>query len=181
MNVEILKVGSLQTNCYILELNGEVLVIDPGDDFYIIKRHLVDKKVIGILITHGHDDHIGALDSMTEYYGVPVYSRENIMEGKMSIGSFRLEVIYTPGHSSDSISFYFYEYNLMFVGDFIFKGTVGRMDMPTGSILDMKQSLKKIYEYNERIKLYPGHGEATYLRDEKRKNQYFIQWVENER
>lgn len=177
MNVEVLKLGTLQTNCYILELNGDVLVVDPGDDFYILKRHLMDKKIVGVLITHSHDDHIGALDSMIETYGMPVYKYENLNEGKMSISNFNFEVIYTPGHSSDSVSFYFYEYSLMFVGDFVFKGTVGRMDMPTGSVTDMKQSLKKLCEYNERIKLYPGHGEATYLRDEKRDNQYFIQWV----
>ena len=59
-----------------------------------------------------------------------------------------------------------------------FKGTVGRMDMPTGSMIDMRNSLRKIYNYDERIKLFPGHGEETYLRDEKRLNQYFIKWVE---
>ena len=50
--------------------------------------------------------------------------------------------------------------------------------MPTGSMIDMRNSLRKIYNYDERIKLFPGHGEETYLRDEKRLNQYFIKWVE---
>lgn len=177
MNVEVIKVGALQTNCYILELNGKVLVIDPGDDFYLIKRHLADKNVAAILITHGHDDHIGALDSMIDYYHAPVYKRENLEEGKKFLNGFNFEVIYTPGHTSDSITFNFYEYKLMFVGDFIFKGTVGRMDLPTGSMVDMQASLKKISTYDERSKIFPGHGDTTYLRDEKRDNQYFIKWV----
>lgn len=178
MKLECVKVGSLKTNCYILELNGKVIVIDPGADFYLIKRYLMDKTVVAVLITHGHDDHTSALDNMIDYYHPNVYSHNNLSEGKMSIEGFNFEVIYTPGHTSDSVSYYFYEYRLMFVGDFIFKGTVGRMDMPTGSMIDMRNSLRKIYNYDERIKLFPGHGEETYLRDEKRLNQYFIKWVE---
>lgn len=177
MNVEVVKVGELQTNCYILEQNGKALVIDPGGDFYLIKRYLMDKMVLAILITHNHDDHIGAVESMVEYYKVPVYNKKTLQEGKMSIDSFNFEVIYTPGHTEDSVTFYFYEYRLMFVGDFIFKNTVGRMDLPTGSIADMQASLRKIAAYDERIKLFPGHGNTTYLRDEKRENQYFVKWV----
>lgn len=177
VNVEIIKVGSLETNCYFLENNNQVIVIDPGDDYYILKRYLMDKKVIAILITHNHEDHVGALDSMARETGAPVYKKSNLKEGKYEFGPFHFEVIYTPGHTSDSISYYFYEYNLLFSGDFLFKHTVGRMDLDTGSVEDMKHSLSRIYEYSDRMKIYPGHGESTTLGEEKRENQYF-HWVQ---
>lgn len=176
MNVEIVKVGRLETNCYILEYNGEVLVIDPGDDFYILKRYLMERKVIGILVTHNHPDHIGALSSLVDTFKVPVYDKNNLQEGRFEIGPFHFEVIYTPGHTSDSITYYFRDYNFLFSGDFLFKGTVGRMDLDTGSMEDMKKSLEKIYNYSDRIKIYPGHGDSTTLGEEKKFNQYF-NWV----
>lgn len=176
MNVETVKVGALQTNCYILECNGETLVIDPGDDFYILKRYLMEKKVIGVLVTHNHPDHIGALSSVVESFNIPVYNKSNLTEGKHEIGPFHFEVIYTPGHTSDSVTYFFYEYNFLFSGDFLFKGTVGRMDLETGSVDDMRNSLEKIVEYSDRISVYPGHGDRTTLGEEKRTNQYF-NWV----
>lgn len=176
MNIETIKVGRLETNCYILESEGKVLVIDPGDDYYILKRSLVDKDIVGILVTHGHDDHIGAVESIVNACNVPVYSKNNLSEGKQEIGPFHFEVIYTPGHTSDSVTYYFYEYNFMFTGDFLFKNTVGRMDLPTGNVDDMKNSLVKIYEYDDHITVYPGHGDKTNLGEEKKVNQYF-NWV----
>lgn len=176
MNVEIVKLGRLETNCYILDYNGEILVIDPGDDFYILKRYLMERKVIGVLVTHNHPDHIGALDSLVDAFKVPVYDKNNLQEGRFEIGPFHFDVIYTPGHTRDSVTYYFREYNFMFSGDFLFKGTVGRMDLDTGSVEEMKKSLAKIYDYSDRIKVYPGHGDTTTLGEEKRNNQYF-NWV----
>lgn len=176
MNVEIVKVGALQTNCYILECSGKTLVIDPGDDYYILKRYLMERDIVAVLITHGHDDHIGAVSSIVEKHHVPVYSKENLNEGKYEFGPFHFEVIYTPGHTSDSVTYFFHEYNFLFSGDFLFKHTVGRMDLETGSVDDMKYSLEKIYEYSDRIIVYPGHGDKTTLGEEKRENQYF-NWI----
>ena len=176
MNVEIVKLGRLETNCYILDYNGEVLVIDPGDDFYILKRYLMERKVIGVLVTHNHPDHIGALDSVVDTFKVPSYDKNNLQEGRFEVGPFHFEVTYTPGHTSDSVTYYFRDYNFLFSGDFLFKGTVGRMDLDTGSVEDMKKSLAKIYDYSDRIKIYPGHGDSTTLGEEKRNNQYF-NWV----
>lgn len=179
MNIETIKVGALQTNCYILECNGKTLIIDPGDDYYILKNYLMEKDIEAILITHGHDDHIGAVSSIVDTFHVPVYSKQNLKEGKYEFGPFHFEVLYTPGHTSDSVTYYFYEYNFLFSGDFLFKHTVGRMDLETGSVDDMKHSLEKIYEYSDRITVYPGHGESTTLGEEKRENQYF-NWVQRQ-
>lgn len=173
MQIRIIKVGSLQTNCYILVKDGNCIVIDPGDQFYSIEHQIGDNKLVAILITHRHPDHIGALDKFEKEYHVPVYDRSNLEEKKYEMFGFNFEVIYTPGHTSDSISFYFYEYNFMFPGDFIFKGTIGRTDMPTGSNEEMMNSIRKISEYSDRIRIYPGHGDMTNLGEEKDKNPFF--------
>ena len=89
-----------------------------------------------------------------------------------SPSDFKFDVIYNPGHTSDSISFYFKEDNIMFVGDFIFKDTVGRCDLG-GSIVDMKHSINKLKEYHEDIIIYSGHGDKTTLNYEKENNPYF--------
>ena len=144
MQVRIIKVGNLQTNCYIIIKNGYCMIVDPGDQFYSIQEQIGDNKLVGVLITHRHPDHIGALAKFVQEYGIPVYDRSNLEEKKYEINEFKFEVIYTPGHTNDSICFYFYEYNFMFVGDFIFKGTIGRTDLPTGSNTDMNNSINKI-------------------------------------
>lgn len=173
MKVETVKVGYLQENCYIVSVNDECLVIDPGDEKDKIIDVIKNKKVLAILITHNHFDHIGAKDMLKDKYDVKVYDANNIKEGINSIGPFTFEVISNPGHSKDSISYYFKDENIMFVGDFVFKGTVGRCDLDDGNVLEMKQSIKKLKEYKENIVLYPGHGEATKLDDEKMFNPYF--------
>lgn len=173
MQIRIIKVGNLQTNCYVLVKDGNCIVIDPGDQFYSIEHQIGDNKLVAILITHRHPDHIGALEKLSREYGVPVFDRANLEEKQYDITGFRFEVIYTPGHTDDSISFYFYEYNFMFSGDFIFKGTIGRTDLPTGSIPDMRKSIAKIKDYSDRIRVYPGHGDMTELGVEKDTNPFF--------
>ena len=173
MPLRIIQVGYLETNCYILVQNGLCLVIDPGDEFYSIQSQIGENRLVGVLITHKHPDHIGALDELLGHYSVPVYDISNLEEQKYDIDGFRFEVIYTKGHTNDSISFWFYEYNFMFTGDFIFKGTIGRTDLPTGDSIEMKKSIEKIKEYSDRIKIYPGHGESTNLGIEKENNYYF--------
>lgn len=79
---------------------------------------------------------------------------------------FNFKVIFTPGHSWDSKTYYFEEDKIMFTGDFIFKGTIGRTDLG-GSDKDMMKSLKMIMTYPDDIVIYPGHGEATNLGVEK--------------
>lgn len=172
MEVKIIKVGTLEENCYILIQNGKCLIIDPGDDFFLIDPQIDTNQVVGVLITHRHQDHIGALDKVIQKYHPNVYEFNNLEEKKYEIENFRFEVIFNPGHTEDSVSYYFYEYNFMFGGDFIFKNTIGRTDLEGGNPLKMTESLKKIATYNKRMKIYPGHGEPTYLFDELNNNYY---------
>jgi hydroxyacylglutathione hydrolase len=163
MNIKNIKVGSLQTNCYILEKDDECIVIDPGDEANKI-INIIDKKVIGIIITHYHFDHVGALEDLKAKYKCPVYDYTNLKEGMNTISNFTFECIYTPGHKSDSISLLFDK--ALFCGDFIFKGSIGRTDVPTASMKDMQNSIKKMINKNPDIIIYPGHGESTSLKNE---------------
>lgn len=172
MKVNKVIVGSLDTNCYILEQGGSVLLIDPGDDFAKIERCIDGKKVIGILVTHRHFDHIGALEKCIQTYQAPLYEASNVEEKEYQVGTFTFSIIFTPGHSKDSVTYYFTEEEMMFVGDFIFAGTIGRCDLEGGDYHTMMESIAAIKKY-PRTKIYPGHGSETTLDQEKIYNPYF--------
>ena len=172
MKINKVITGSLEENCYILIKDNDCLVIDPGDDFYKIKEEIKDLNLVGILITHHHFDHVGALDELLEYKNIKIYDY-NLDENEYEINNFKFNIIKTPGHTSDSITFYFKEDNIMFTGDFIFKGTIGRTDLPTGDMKEMENSIEKIKKYNKDITLYPGHGDNTTL-DYEINNNYFF-------
>ena len=174
MQIERVVTGYLQENCYILTREDECLVIDPGSDYPFIKDKIDDKKLVGILLTHSHFEHIGAVNDLVNDYKVEVYSFKNLEEGNNKVGNFNFDVILTPGHSSDSISFYFKDEKIIFTGDFLFKENIGRCDLPTGNINAMKRSLNKIKKYDDDITIYPGHGEMSTLGDEKDNNQYLF-------
>lgn len=159
MNIKTIQVGPLETNCYILELNNECLIIDPGDDFSLIKETIGNKKVLGCLVTHFHQDHIEALEEVISYYDIEV--------NKSKYGNFEYEIIETPGHTFDSKTFYFSKNNTMFTGDFIFYRSIGRTDLG-GNDKDMKLSLERFKSYPNDTIIYPGHGPSTILGEEKK-------------
>lgn len=172
MEIKKIVTGTLDENCYVLIKDGNCLVIDPGADFLKIKEAVGDNKVLGVLITHSHFDHIGALRNFLVKRSIKIFKKSNLLEKEYEIGNFKFECIYTPGHSKDSVSFYFKEENIMFVGDFIFKESIGRCDLPGGSISEMEDSIKKILSYDDNIILYSGHGNDSILGDEKKNNPY---------
>lgn len=173
MEIDVIQTGYLEENCYILKKDNKCLVIDPGDDLDKIVSKIGNLEVLSILITHHHFDHVGALKELEEMRRVPVIDFYSVKESKCNIGPFSFSVIFNPGHSKDSISFYFLEEKKMFVGDFIFNGTVGRCDLEGGDISLMMKSIQKLKEYPNDIILYPGHGESTILGNEKSFNPYF--------
>lgn len=172
MEIKTIITGVLDENCYVLINNKECLVIDPGDDYSKIKEVVGDNKVLGVLITHSHFDHIGALRNFLTKRSIKIFKKSSLTENEYTIGSFSFECLYTPGHSKDSVSFYFKNEKAMFVGDFIFKESVGRYDLPGGDINELKESLEKLKKYDDDITLYPGHGEKTTLKYEKENNEY---------
>lgn len=170
MEIETVVVGSLEENCYILKKDSNVLIIDPGDELDKIKKAIGENTVLGVLVTHHHFDHIGALNYFDKNI---IYDSSNLEEKGYNIEPFKFKVIFTPGHSSDSVSYYFEEENILFSGDFIFYESVGRCDLPTGDFNIMKNSIKKIRKYPENMNIYPGHGNSTTLKHEIQNNIYF--------
>lgn len=174
MKVLTLKLGYLSTNCYFIVKNNKCFIVDPGDESHKI-IDLLNKynlKVIGILITHNHFDHIKAVNDIQEICKCNVYSKNNLKEGKIIIDNFEFEVIYTPGHSKDSITYYFEKEKVMFTGDFLFKNTIGRYDLEDSNYNEMKNSIEKIKKYNLDIMIYPGHGEYSNMKNELKNNKY---------
>lgn len=170
MKIDKVVVGELEENCYVLGIDDNVLVIDPGDEFNKINEVVNNRKVLGILVTHNHFDHVGALN---EFNNIDIYFFDNLEEKEYNIGPFKFNVIYNPGHTDDSISFYFKEDKTLFCGDFIFYHSIGRWDLPTGDFNKMKESITKIKKLPEDTIIYPGHNRSTTLKDEIDNNYYF--------
>lgn len=170
MKIKKVIVGPLQTNCYIVENDKECLIIDPGDEADKIISN-VDKNVLGILLTHTHFDHVGALDDIANKYNVKIYDKNNLREGKCTIGNFSFLVNYNFGHTMDSISFIFDD--IMFSGDFVFKGCIGRCDLG-GDFLIMQESIKKFLKSDINYQIYPGHGDITTLTCERSMLESYI-------
>lgn len=171
MIVETLVLGELDTNCYLLRKDSKVIVIDPADEVDKIINKIGNDKLVGIIITHNHFDHVGALKELRENFNAKVYARNNLLEKTYNIEGFNFKIIYTPGHTDDSISIYFEKERIMFVGDFIFKNSIGRTDLG-GNMDDMINSISVIKKYKD-ITVYPGHGEITNIESEKNNNYYF--------
>jgi len=177
MKIEKVVVGYLGCNCYILDINKKVLIIDPGDNPNEIEKVVNDREIVGIIITHHHHDHDGAVNYFLDKYHVKVYDKNNLPEGINEIANFKFEIIYTPGHKDDLITIYFKNEKVMFVGDFIFKDSIGRCDFDGGNISDMMKSIDKIKKYDREITVYPGHGDKTTLGYEINNNPYFKEYL----
>ena len=174
MKVNRVVVGYLGENCYILSTeDNKCLIVDPGDDSDKIFEEVGEKEVLGILITHRHIDHIGALEDIINRYNVPVYEFETLEEKEYTVGPFIFDTVFFPGHAADLVAYYFKNFNIMFVGDFVFKGSVGRCDLAGGNYQIMQKSIEKLKSIKEDVVLYPGHGEKTTLNYEKEHNPYF--------
>ena len=169
MIIKTVKVGYLETNCYILIKDNNALIIDPGDEYNKICEYTKNLNIEAILITHYHFDHIGALDKFKNIKIIDYNSEEQ----QYQIGEFKFEIIKTPGHTEDSISFYFKEEKMMFVGDFVFENTIGRTDLETGNMKDMEKSIEILKTYPIETILYPGHGNNTTIEKEIKNNPFF--------
>jgi hydroxyacylglutathione hydrolase len=195
MLVETFTVGMLYTNCYVASSpqTKEALIIDPGLEFfseakpilnYITKAGL---KVKFIVNTHGHDDHIKGDKVFQEKYNVPICihsldehyledlktSVPNVLlqEGsQIHCGNETLKVIHTPGHSTGSICLV--GEKLVFTGDTLFAGSIGRTDFEGGSMRDMQGSLQKLVRLPDYLLVYAGHGETSLIGQEKKVNPF---------
>lgn len=171
LNVKCLVTGELEENCYVINLGIKALIIDPGDNADKIIKYVKDNKleVDGILITHHHFDHVGALKDIQNEFKKAKFIDFND-SGDIAIEPFHFKIIETYGHTLDSVSFYFDKHNVLFTGDFVFKGTIGNYDYENEE--KMVKSLK-IFKYMPKdVIVYPGHGESTTVGDELENNPF---------
>lgn len=188
-------VGNMSANAYILYDPGrnDALVIDPGAEPEAIRLALRGKKLKGILLTHGHADHIGAVAALrSEDVPVFIHPKDAQMltnphlslaamvgiqesqgepdfyldECQLSLAGLTLSVFHTPGHTPGSVCFQMD--NALFTGDTLFERGVGRTDLPGGDAKALNASVARLMQMDKELEVYPGHGGATTIRSERR-------------
>jgi hydroxyacylglutathione hydrolase len=204
MLIEAFTVGMLSTNCYVVSCKQikEAIIIDPGLDLLVEAKPIneyitaADLKVKFIVNTHGHSDHVKGNNIFQEKYGVPICihtldapfiaSKEStnapanvlLEEGSLiTFGTETLKVMHTPGHTPGGISLV--GDKLVFTGDTLFAGGIGRTDFPEGSTSDMMLSLQKLMLLPDHLLVYPGHGATSIIGEEKRVNPFLNNKHEN--
>ena len=188
MDIQILQVGPIGTNCYLLCDETEKLcaVVDPGGDAARVAAAVVDTGCApcAILLTHGHYDHTGGVAELrAKWPDVPVYlNHRDQYEGDaylqqlfppvpgakdydegdtIQVGGLTVDVMATPGHSEGSVTLRCGD--VLLCGDTLFAGSCGRTDFPGGSWEQMLASLARLAALPGNFKVFPGHGEATDL------------------
>lgn len=198
INIEKYVLGPFATNTYIISKDDRSIIIDPAGKMEKVDSLLKERKLLSILLTHGHFDHIKAVDGLYKKYHCPIYlskEDENIArdpnqgeifgiynsahissplnyleQNTLKIEDFNFEVIYTPGHTSGSVC-YLIE-NHLFTGDTLFHLACGRTDLYSGSDRELKSSLRLLKELDDDLLIYPGHEETSILKNEKEFNPY---------
>ena len=196
MLIKTIPVGQLETNCYVVtdEQTLDCAVIDPGDESNAILDYLEENhlRCRAIFLTHGHYDHVGAVDALREESGATVYmnrldDRKNNSgyhlpyslpeDGEyygdgdaVEISGLRFEIIGTPGHTRGGVTLRCG--NALFTGDTLFKGSCGRTDLPGGDMDEELESLKKLCSLPGDYEVYPGHMDSSTLSRERLFNYY---------
>ncbi len=204
MKTDRIVTGQLQSNCYVVydEKSLDAMVVDPGDEPDRILQLINGKKlrVVYIVCTHGHFDHIGSVAELKkETHGKIVLHRDElalylratdqaavwgfevssqpgpdifVADGdELLVGNLKFTVLSTPGHSPGGICLY--GEGIVLTGDTIFAGSVGRTDLFGGSIDDLKKSFRRIISLPPETEILPGHGNPSTIRQEKKSN-FFI-------
>ena len=197
MKLDILPIGQYEENVYVLHDKGHVLIIDPGRSAKTIASMIAqDETVDAVILTHGHADHTQAADDISEMYHCPVYmNREDYilvdpsfagkhgfdgpvyseildLQAVMKIGVFDLQIHYTPGHTAGSVCIQYK--NLLFSGDTLFAGSIGRTDLYSGDETQMARSLEYLKKLPHDLKVLPGHGPSSTIGTEIKRNPFMI-------
>lgn len=202
LEIKCVRVGMLQTNCYIIydDEIREAIVVDPGDEADYIAQCLkrCDVKAVAILLTHGHSDHFLGLTDLKKILQVPVYipaddafrlafqsgfvdasyeiAPDDILvhdKESLSIGGMQIEVIHTPGHTEGGTCYYFREQAVLLSGDTMFCHSWGRTDFAGGDEAALFRSIReKLLPLPEDTVVLPGHEGTTTIREERRVHGY---------
>ena len=182
---------------------GEALIIDPADSPSKIelKVNAMGARPVAVLLTHGHFDHIMGVEAVREKYQIPVYAcrqeEEMLREPSVNMtdqmgkscsirpdvflddlqvfeaAGFSIQMIHTPGHTKGSCCYYLKEEGVLFSGDTLFCGSVGRTDFPEGSASQIRNSLHRLLAaLPDDTSVYPGHDTSTTIGYEKRYNPF---------
>jgi len=185
------------------EGSSKVIFIDPADYGDQIFQAMKNNgfEVVAILLTHGHFDHIWGCSRLRQLTSAPVYAYEgeeevllssdlNVSAGagractvkantllkdgeEVTIEGMTFKLIATPGHTQGSCCYYFEEANMLISGDTLFEESVGRTDLPTGSMSTLVRSVKdKLFVLPDDVVVYPGHGDSTTIGHEKKYNPF---------
>jgi hydroxyacylglutathione hydrolase len=209
MDVRMLTVGQIAENCFLFRRDGSdhALIVDPGDEADRILK-VVDElgvEIDGILLTHTHFDHIGAVAPVAEATGAEVwcpelekpvladinsfvpwpgfgpfesYEADHDLNGgeKLDLAGMEIDVIFTPGHSPGHVSFSIPDEAALFSGDVLFQGSVGRINLPGGDGPTLLESIRKLIEQlPPETTVYPGHMGITTLGAERATNPFLTE------
>lgn len=202
--IRTFPVGPLGCNCSVIgdRLSGRALVIDPGGNADQILGLITELnlKVVAIIHTHAHLDHILAAGEIKNATGAPIYLHkddqflwdiveeqcarfgvppvklpdpDHYLQDDQDLGCCGGVAIHTPGHTPGSISFYFEEYKTLIAGDTLFQGSIGRTDLPGGNFDQIISSIKeRIYSLDDEAVVVTGHGPNTSIGREKMANGF---------
>lgn len=203
LKVAVSPVGPLQCNCTVIHdpISKIGLVFDPGGDADVILNYLKENSIelAGIIHTHGHTDHILASGTIKEATGAKLYLHRadepvwNSAEQQCAMYGIPFQeipspdvwmnegdelplggvVIHTPGHTPGGCGIYFAQDKLLVIGDTLFRGSIGRTDLPGGSFAQIEKSIReKLYVLDDDVRVITGHGPETTLGYEKKHNPY---------
>jgi hydroxyacylglutathione hydrolase len=202
-------VGMVQENCYILRGEGasDAVIVDPGEEAQRLLEAVdqLSARIAGILITHTHFDHVGAVAAVAEATGAEVwvpeiergvladinsyvpwpelgpfesYEAEHTLAGgeKLNLAGFEIDVLSTPGHSPGHVSFSIPSERALFSGDVLFEGSVGRTDLPGADWSTLLESIRKLCQaLPDDTTVYPGHMGITTLEKERATNPFLAE------
>ena len=209
MDVRTFTVGMVQENCYLIrrEESDRALIVDPGDEAEKLLGAIeaLGVGLDGILITHTHFDHIGAVAPVARATGAEVwvpeaerhvladinsflpgpgfgpfepYEAEHTLEGgeRLELGGFEIDVLSTPGHSPGHLTFSIPDEAAVLSGDVLFQGSVGRTDLPGGDWATLLESIRSLVEgLPAETTVYPGHMGVTSLGAERATNPFLAE------
>jgi len=209
MDVRMFTVGMVQENCYLVRRDGSdrALIVDPGDEPERLLAAIegLGVKLDGILLTHTHFDHVGAVAPVARATGAEVwvprierpvladimsyvpwpgfgpfesYDAEHDLEGgeRLEMAGFEIDVIFTPGHSPGHVTFSIPDERAIFSGDVLFQGSVGRVDLPGGDWPTLLESIRGLLDsHPEDTAVYPGHMGLTTLGAERASNPFLAE------